>query len=166
MLSLKSGISQGIVVVIVLGILVKILSFGLGIFWNSAGKFELILKSIGIDSLIGKPLSYLILILSVWILGHLKPAVIIKHLFGTLLKKREERKSLFCVRIKSVLNGYPIALVSKIYFDQKSGKILYNVVFPNLGGMWTFIGVPAEDTERVEESVEEVLLTSFSSGFL
>lgn len=164
MLSLKSGISKGIVIAIVLSILIKILSFGLGVFWNSAQQFESILNIIGIDSWIGKPISYLVLLLFVWILGHLKPAAVVRRLFGTLLRKKEERKFLFCVRLKNVLNGYPVALVSKVYVED--GKTYYNVVYPNLGGMWTFPGVPAEDTERIRESVEEVLITSFSAGFL
>lgn len=150
---------------IVLSILFKILSFGLSVFWDLAQRFESVLKTMGVDSWIGQPISYLILILFVWFLGHVKPAAVLKRLFGALLKKKEERKFLFCVRIKSILNGYPIGLVSKVYLDNEN-RVVYNVVFPNLGGMWTFPGVPEEDTERIQESVEEILLTSFSAGFL
>src|SRR3989344_5990341 len=41
-----------------------------------------------------------------------------------------------------------------------------NIVFPNLGGMWTFIGIAEEDTERTPQNAEEMLLTSMSAGFL
>jgi hypothetical protein len=54
------------------------------------------------------------------------------------------------------------ALKSAVETDSNKGS----AVALDLGGMWTFMGVPAEDTERAEESVEEVLNTSFSAGFL
>ena|SRR3989344_4948021 len=41
-----------------------------------------------------------------------------------------------------------------------------NIMFPNLGGMWTFIDIPEEETERVPYNAEEMLLTSMSAGFL
>ena len=41
-----------------------------------------------------------------------------------------------------------------------------NIVFPNLGGMWTFIDIPEEDTERSLHNAEEILLPSMSAGFL
>lgn len=162
--SLKSGFGKGIPTAIVLSIVFGMVSLGLSQFFKAAGFLESVTGFIGVSSWFLKPLSYIFVLFLIWLLG-IKSTAVIKWFFGKILKKKEERKFLFCVRIKSVLNGYPVGLVSKVYLDEKN-KLVYNVVFPNLGGMWTFMGVPAEDAERVEESVEEVLLTSFSAGFL
>lgn len=163
MFSFKAGLGKGVAVAIVLGIVFGIASLGLKQFFNAAGFFEYFLGIFGLKYWVVKPLSYLLILILIWVLG-LKSSTAIKWIFGKLLKKKEDRKFLFCVRIKNILNGYPPALVSKVYVEK--GKVYYNVVFPNLGGMWTFIGVPAEDTERIEESAEEILITSFSAGFL
>lgn len=165
MSSLKPRFGKGIAVFVVLSIIGGILWIGISQFLKVAGIFEMFLISMGLESWIVKPVSYFVIIVLIWSLGHLNLASATKWMFTRLVKKKtEERKFLFCVRIKSVLNGYPVALVSKVY--QKRGKLVYNIVYPNLGGMWTFISVPAEDTERVEEGVEEIVLTSFSAGFL
>lgn len=165
MASIKAGFGKGIAVAIVLSIFLGAISLALSQFFRVAGLLELLIDFLGVKFWISKTISYIVLIIFIWALG-IKSSSGIKWIFGKLLKKKEDRKFLFCVRIKSVLNGYPIGLVSKVYFDDKKERMVYNVVFPNLGGMWTFIGVPVEDTERAEESVEEVLLTSFSAGFL
>lgn len=164
MQSLKSGFGKGIPTAIVLGILGGIVWLGLSQFLKVAGFFEYFLSFVGTSYWYLKPVSYVLVLFLIWLLG-LKSTTVIKWFFGKILKKKNERKFLFCVRIPTVLNGYPIGLVSKVYLD-KHNRVVYNVVFPNLGGMWTFIGVQADHTERVEESVEEVLLTSFSAGFL
>jgi len=163
--SFKAHFGKGVALLIVFGIVFGIASLGLKQFFNAAGFLVYLFGIFGFKSWTIKPISYFVILVCVWILG-IKSSDGIKWIFGKLLKKKEDRKFLFCVRIKSVLNGYPIGLVSKVYFDEKKEGVVYNIVFPNLGGMWTFIGVPAEDTERAEESVEEVLLTSFSAGFL
>lgn len=163
--SLKSGFGKGIPTAIVLSIIFGMISLGLSQFFKVAGFLESLLSFTPISPRIFKPISYVFVLALIWLLG-IKSTVAIKWFFGKIFKRKEERKFLFCVRIKRVLDGYPIGLVSKVYFDENKNKVVYNVVFPNLGGMWTFIGVPAEDTERVDESVEEVLLTSFSAGFL
>ena len=165
MSSFKLDFGKGVATAIVLGIVFGIISLGFSQFFKAAGFLESFFIFTGVSSWILKPISYFVVLVLIWLLG-IKSTTGIKWIFGKFLKKKEERKFLFCVRIKSVLNGYPIGLVSRIYFEEKRKKTVYNVVFPNLGGMWTFIGVPIEDTERVEESVEEVLLTSFSAGFL
>ena len=165
MTSLKAGFGRGVPTAIVLSIMFGMISLGFSQFFKAAELLESFLNLFGIQSWILKPVSYIAVLVFVWLLG-IKSTAGIKWIFGKILKKKDERKFLFCVRIKTVLNGYPIGLVSKVYFDEEKNKLVYNVVFPNLGGMWTFIGVPAEDTERVTESVEEVLLTSFSAGFL
>lgn len=162
--SLKSGFGRGIPTAIVLSIVFGMVSLGISQFFKAAGLLESLLNFTGVSYWFLKPISYLFVLILIWFLG-IKSTNGIKWVFGKILKKKEERKFLFCVRIKSVLSGYPVGLVSKVYLDEKN-KLIYNIVFPNLGGMWTFIGVPAEDTERVSESVEEVLLTSFSAGFL
>lgn len=164
--SLKAGFGKGIPTAIVLGIIFGAISFAFSQFFKAARFFESLLGLAGIEyAWVVKPVSYIAILVFVWLLG-IKSTAGIKWIFGKILKKKEERKFLFCVRIRSVLNGYPIGLVSKVYFDENREKLVYNIVFPNLGGMWTFIAVPAEDTIRAEESVEEVLLTSFSAGFL
>src|SRR3989344_1464150 len=160
--SLKSGFAKGIPTAIVLSIFFGIISLAFVQFFKAALFLESVFGLFGIESVVLKPISYAAVLLFVWLLG-VKSTAVIKWFFGKILKKKEDRKFLFCVRLKNVLNGYPRALVSKVFI--KEGKVYYNVVFPNLGGMWTF-PVPAEDTERAEESVEEVLLTSFSVGFL
>lgn len=163
--SFKAHFGKGVAVAIVLGIVFGIASLGLQQFFNAAGFLVYFIGIFGFKSWVIKPISYIVILVLIWMLG-LKSSDGIKWIFGKLLKKKEDRKFLFCVRIPNVLSGYPVGLVSKVYFDKKKDKIVYNIVFPNLGGMWTFICVPAEDTERAEESVEEVLLTSFSAGFL
>ena len=165
MASLKAGFGKGIPTAIVLSVIFGVVSLGLSQFFKAAWFLESLFNFFGVQSWILKPISFIAVLFFIWLLG-IKSTAGIKWIFGKILKKKDERKFLFCVRIKSVLNGYPLGLVSKVYFDDKREKLVYNVVFPNLGGMWTFIGVPAEDTERAEESVEEVLLTSFSAGFL
>lgn len=164
--SLKAGFSKGIPTAIVLGIIFGAVSLAFSQFFKAARFFESVLSLVGVEYIwVVKPISYIAILVFIWFLG-IKSTTGIKWIFGKILKKKDERKFLFCVRIPGILNGYPIGLVSKVYFDEKKAKTVYNVVFPNLGGMWTFIGVLAEDTERAEESVEEVLLTSFSAGFL
>ncbi|MEK7502830.1 MAG: hypothetical protein AAB556_00090 [Patescibacteria group bacterium] len=165
MTSLKVGFGRGIPTAIVLSIVFGVISLGFSQFFKAACFLESLLVFTGLNPWVIKFVSYLIVLALIWFLGANSTAGI-KWIFGKILKKKDERKFLFCVRIKSVLNGYPIGIVSKVYFDEKKKKVVYNVVFPNLGGMWTFIGVLAEDTERVEESAEDVLNTSFSAGFL
>lgn len=166
MSSLKAKFGKGITVFVVLSIIGGIIWLGISQFLRAAGIFEVFLIKIGFESWTVKPISYFIIIVLIWALGHINLTSVAKWFFGNLAKKKaKERKFLFCVRLKNVLNGYPIALVSRVYSNDE-GKLVYNIVFPNLGGMWTFIGVPAEDTERTQESAEEILLTSFSAGFL
>lgn len=166
MFSLKSRFGKGIAVFIVLSIIGGILWIGISQFLRAAGVFEAFLIKIGFESWIVKPISYFVIIVLIWVLGHINLASAIKWFFGNLAKKKaKERKFLFCVRLPSVLNGYPVALVSRVYSNDE-GKLVYNIVFPNLGGMWTFIEVPAEDTIRDKRSAEEILLTSLSAGFL
>ncbi|MEK7559849.1 MAG: hypothetical protein AAB522_00910 [Patescibacteria group bacterium] len=164
-ISLKSGFGKGIPMAIVLSIVFGLISFALTQFFRAAGFLERCFNMLGIQSWVLVPISYIIVLVCIWLLG-IKSSVVIKWFFTKVFKKKEERKFLFCVRIKGFLENYPLGLVSKIYFDENKNKVVYNIVFPNLGGMWTFISVPAENTERDEMSVEEMLLTSFSGGFL
>ena len=170
--SLKSGFAKGIPTAIVLSIVFWIFSFAFTQFFRVAGFLESLFDFLGVQHWIWnffgirywvlKPISYVVILIFVWLLG-IKSTSGIKWFFTKIFKKKEDRKWLFCVRAKSIMNGYPAGLVSKVFI--KNGEVYYNVVYPNLGGMWTF-PVPAEDTERAEESVEEVLLTTFSVGFL
>ena len=203
MLSLKSGVSKGIVIAIVVSVIWKLLSLGAGIFLNAARTCKSLLVAIGVDPLLGGFLSFAVIVVLVWVLGHIKPLEVLKYLLGKRAEK-SERKYLYCVRIKNFLGGYPIGLVTKVYDatdftclntrcnfawrefaegknaaycdDMKCKKCdtrvrfalirCLNIVFPNLGGMWTFIGIAEEDTERTPQNAEEMLLTSMSAGFL
>ncbi len=203
MLSLKSGISKGIVIAIVVSVIWKLLSLGAGVFLDAIRTCKSILVTLGVDPLLGSFLSLVILVILVWALGHIKPLEVLKYLLGKKAEK-SERKYLYCVRIKNFLGGYPIGLVTKVYdateftclntqcnftwreFREEKNtaycdsmkckkcgtrvrfavRRCLNIVFPNLGGMWTFIGILEEDTERTPQNAEEMLLTSMSAGFL
>lgn len=166
MLSFKAGFGKGIPTAIVLGILGGIVWLGLSQFFKMASIFELFLEKFGILWWIAKPTSYLIIVVAIWALGHIKLSSVVKWFFGRFLKKKtEERKWLFGVRIKNFLGGYPIGLVSRVYLNHEN-RIVYNIVYLNLGGIWTFRGIPADETERVVDSAEEIIQTTFSAGFL
>ncbi len=203
MLSLKSGISKGIVIAIVMSVVWKLLSLGAGIFFDAARWCKSILTGMGVNPLLGGLLSFMVIAVFVWALGHIKPLDVVKYVLGKRAQKGE-RKYLYCVRIKNFLGGYPVGLVTKVHdvvkFSCVNTKCQFawrvavegktagycgdmrckkcgeevlvslkkdlNIVFPNLGGMWTFIGIPEEDTERTPQNAEEMLLTSMSAGFL
>ena len=110
-------------------------------------------------------LSFILLLVISWGLGR----VSLSKFFSMISKKR----GLFCVRIKrhsllfrdpSFPWTYAIGVVMNEY--KRSGLVYYNILFPNLAGMITLFGVPAEDTERVDVTPEDLLAASASLGMM
>lgn len=93
--------------------------------------------------------------------------------FSKMLSMASRKRGLFCVRMRqhSFLHcdpnfpwTYAVGMVTHQY--EIKGATHYNILFPHLGGMMTIFEVPAEHTERVEITPEDLIAASVSLGMM